>query len=371
MWKITPNSELVEIQTSDHKSQATVWLPIDSLAFFQPTMPAKTRKSWRQTIPFALEDLLISPIEKTHFAFEKNAVEQVPVIVISKSQLDGYLALTQEQQVKPRKITSELYALPYTDEQITIWHEGERCLMRDSYHSGDAGSVDWIASLVSVCAHSVHLDIYSDNAKALPEAWQQNAQPLPASLDEMMARGMPSDAINLLQGDYGTSDSSAAYIKPWRSVAGLMLIALAAHLSIMFFDTQRYNLYAENAHRQSEQLVKQLNIPGGDAVDVRAQVDRYIENLRSYSEQRQENSWAMLVRVDKLLSSCLLCRVEKLELNGASLKLDVSFSDMDDDFKRKIENLADFDVEAKQLTDTPEGRSLMQFKLTETKTQAS
>lgn len=367
MWKITPNSELVEIVTKDHKSKDILWLPIDEFAFFQPAMPAKSKKSWRQTIPFALEDSLIMPVEKTHFSFDQNASEQVPVIAVSKHRLDDYLMLAQDQSLKPRKMIPELYALPYNDERLTIWYEGERCLMRDSYHSGGAGSVEWVASLVSVHAHSSNLDIYSDNVQALPEAWQQNAQPLPAPLDEMMSRGVPPGAINLLQGEYGTSDVAATYIKPWRVAISLAFVAFATHLALMFFDTQRYNMYAENVHRQSEQLVKQLQIPGDGVVDVRAQVTRYVEYLRSYSEQRQENIWSILVRVDKLLSNCLLCRVEKLELNSSSLELDVSFTEESDDFKNKIENLAGFDVESKQLQNTAEGRSLMQFKLTETK----
>ena len=371
MWKITTNSEFEEIPTSTNKGRETVWLPMNELAFFRPTMPSKSKKSWRQTIPFALEDSLIAPIENTHFAFDQNATEQVPVIALAKRQLDDYLMLAQEHQVNPRKMIPELYALPYTDEHLTIWHEGERCLMRDSYHSGHAGSVDWIASLVSVCAHSSHLDIYSDNAKALPEAWQQNAQPLPASLDEMMARDAPTDAINLLQGEYGSSSAVTAYIKPWRVAIGLAFVAFAAHMLVMFFDTQRYDLYADNAHRQSAQLAKQLRIPGGDIVDMRAQVSRYIEHLKSYSEQRQENAWSILVRVDKLLSNCSLCRVEKLELDSDSLKLDISFTAADNDFKDKIESIAGFSVESKQLPDTAEGRSLMQFKLTETKSQSS
>ena len=358
MWKITPNSELVEIAAKDGKSKGTLWLPIDEFAFFQPTMPAKSKKTWRQTIPFALEDSLITPVEKTHFAFDQSATEQVSVIAVSKQQLDDYLALTQEQQLKPRKIVPELYALPYNDEQVTVWHEGERCLMRDGYHSGGAGSVEWIASLVSVHAHSNHLNIYSDNTKALPDAWQKDAHPLPASLDEMMAQGAPADAINLLQGEYATSNAATTYIKPWRVAIGLAFVALTAHLSVMFFDTQRYDLYTENAQRQSEQLARQLKIPGENVSDVRSQVTRYIAYLRSYSEQQQENAWAMLVRVDKLLSNCLLCRVEKLELNNDSLKLDVSFTEESKDFKRKIENLAGFDVESKKLRNTPKDAAL-------------
>ncbi len=365
MWKITPDSELVEIAGKSGKSKDILWLPIDEFAFFQPTMPAKSKKSWRQTIPFALEDSLITSVEKTHFAFDQNADEQVSVIAVSKQQLDDYLALAREQQVQPRKMIPELYALPYTDEQLTVWHEGERCLMRDSFHSGGAGSIDWIASLVSVHVHASHLNIYSDNAQALPDAWQQDAHALPAPLDEMMGGGAPPDAINLLQGEYATSNAATTYIKPWRTAIGLAFIAFGAHLTIMFFDTQRYDLYTENARLQSEQLVEQLKIPGGEVSDVRAQVARYIEYLRSYSEQRQENAWSMLVRVDKLLSNCLLCRVEKLELNSDSLKLDVSFTEESNDFKNKIESLVDFDVESKKLPDTDEGRSLMQFKLSE------
>ncbi len=367
MWKITSDSELVEITGKSGKSKDTLWLPIDEFVFFQPEMPAKSKKSWRQTIPFALEDSLITSVEKTHFAFDQNADEKVSVIAVAKQQLDDYLALTQEQQMQPRKMIPELYALPYTDEQLTVWHEGERCLMRDSYHSGGAGSIDWIASLVSVHVHANHLNIYSDNPQALPDGWQQDAQALPAPLDEMLVQGAPPDAINLLQGEYATSNASATYVKPWRVAVGLAFVALTANLSVMFFDTQRYALYAENAQRQSEQLVKQMKIPGDDVSDVRSQVTRYIEYLRSYSEQQQENAWSMLVRVDKLLSNCLLCRVEKLELSSDTLKLDVSFTEESADFKNKIESLAGFDVESKQLPNTAEGRSLMQFKLNEAK----
>jgi len=363
MWKITPNSELVELATTAAKHKSVVWLPLDELAFFEPTMPLKRRKTWRQTIPFALEDALIHPIEKTHFAYPANTTEQVPVIAVLKSLMDDWLALLQKQSAAARTLIPELYALPYSEGRVTIWHEGERCLMRNSRHSGQAGSTDWIASLISVHAHAKQLDIYSDHIQALPEAWQQDAKALPASLDEMMAGSVPSDIINLLQGEYGSESGVATYLKPWRAAIGLTLLAFATHLSVMFFDIQRYNLYAEGVQQQATQLTEQLQIPGNDVSDLRAQVTRYIQRLQSYGEQRQENAWQILAQVDDLLSNCRLCRVEKLELRDNTLVLDVSFTEKNDRFKQQIENLSGFTVKSKSLPNTADGRSLMQFEL--------
>ena len=373
MWKITPDAELVEIAESENSSKSanTIWVAVDMLAFFEPKMPTKRKKSWYQTVPFALEDELIAPIDQLHFALGKTTTQEVPTVVVSRIQLDDWLQQAREREIKPRVLVPELYALPYTSGQLTLWCEDGRCLLRDGWHSGYAGSVAWIADLIALQAHSSPLEIYSDDSEALPEAWRKEARPLPQPLEQRMANGVPQEAINLLQGTYQALGAVATYLPAWRWAIVLALIACAAHLSLLFFDTNRYNYYSELAREQSIQLIEQLQIPNDASLDLRVQVARYIQRFTAYDKRRRDNAWTKLMQVERLISNCKLCRVEKLELDADALKLEMSSAENIRDLHLALKRLPNFTVKYVKLPEDAEGRTRARFVLKEQATRPS
>lgn len=371
MWKITPNAELIEIPATNNsaKPDDIVWVPIDTLAFFQPEMPTRRKKLWHQTVPFALEDELIDSIDQLHFALGKTTTQQVPTIVVSRAQLDDWLQLAEEQQIEPRMLVPELYALPYASGQLTIWHENGRCLLRDGNHSGYAGSVEWIAGLVSLQFHNSQLEIYSDNFEALPEAWQKDARPLSELLEQRMGNGVSGEAINLLQGVYQVGSMVTTYLPIWRWAIALALIAFTAHISLLIFDTNRYDHYSQLVRGQSLQLIEQLQIPSDTSLDLRMQVAHYIQQFVAYDERRRDNAWAILVQVERLISNCKLCRVETLELDADMLSLEMSSTENIQDLHDKLERLPNFTVKYEKLPADSDGRSRARFVLTEQTTK--
>lgn len=323
MWKITLDSTIVKLTPSEEHSPSAsiVWVPSEQLSFTDCQMPP-TRKMLRQMVSFALEDQVLEPIEKLHFALGSPGADTISTIVISRQRMDEWAELLATEGIGERLLLPDIYALPFEEGRVSIWHEGNRCLLRNGAHSGFAGSLEWISVIAGMESYTNRLDIYSDHIEALPEEWRTLARPLLAPLDEMMLRCNGQDVINLLQSDYGTSNPIAAWVRPWRAAAAVMLVALAAHMGNMTVAGHLLNTQADELRSATTGLFKTID-ESGNIVDLRTQVSRQVQNLREQQNKSENNAWNIMVKLDRALAGCGSCRVESLELdvNMAKIKL--------------------------------------------------
>ena len=325
MWRITPDSSVVELTGADGGAGAAVsgivWVASDTLSFADCQMPAG-RKMLRQMVPFTLEDRVVDPIEKLHFATGDLHDGAVPVAVVSRKRMDAWLQLIEDEAVDARMILPDIYALPFTQGRVTLWHEGDRCLLRNGPHSGFAGNLDWVSVIAGLESYTSRLDVFSDNVDALPQEWRTSARPLLAPLEQMMARFEGGEVIDLLQGDYAPASPVAGWLRPWRAAAAFALVALLAHTGGLVIEARMLDAQADEMRRSTASLLATIE-DSDDVGNLRRLVSRRLQRLREHRNKSEGSLWSLLPALDRVISRCANCRVESLELSSQLVQIDI------------------------------------------------
>lgn len=365
MWKITPDSKLVELPAPDgaRAARGVVWIPTETLVFERPKLPPGRKKLWRQTVPYALEDAFIESIEMLHFALGEMHDDGVPVAAVARKRMDEWLALLADAGVDARVILPDVCALPLEPERRTIWYENGRCLYRADEHSGMAGSLEWIASLASLHGRADRFDVYcnSTDTEALPGAWRERARPLPGPLDEVMTHADTGAAINLLQGDYAPGSTAATWVRPWRWAAALALVLFGAHLGALTIETRWLDARAGEFVQNTGRLFESLAIDS-ELIDLRAQVERRLKQLEEHRAKSDSNVWDLVARMEQPLSNCKSCRVDLLDFKQQEILLEVSIAGDPQQLKRLFEKLPGAQATHNDLPDK-EDRKRVRFQV--------
>jgi len=209
----------------------------------EATVPASNLSRALKAVPYTLEEQLAQDIEDSHFAFgQRLASGSIPVAVISRDAMDWLKARCAEVRMLPAEIIPEPMALPLHDDRWSIMTNDGHAAVRISKAKGFSCDVDMLPLLLGNAAPE------DENADELVEM---------RSEVELFARGIAQSGfgkknsrINLLQGDFGRTESMGKAWKPWRLPA-----ALAAILVAMWGGTSFMNF--QDLGRQVDELREQ------------------------------------------------------------------------------------------------------------------
>lgn len=357
MWKITPDSELLELTPSEPQEPSPaqagiVWVASEHLSFTRCKIPPKQRTMTDKMVAFSLEDQVLEPIEKLHFALGPAQDNNLPIAIASQDNMRQWTDMCQKKGLSPQTLRADIYAVPYEEGRMTIWHEGDRCLLRNGQHSGFAGTLDWILGVAGLSdkasnSHNTQLDIYSNGVDQLPEAWRPSARPLLAPLDEMMLRSEEASTINLFQGSHALENPMAEWLIPWKAAALFAALAVGLHIATMLFEVQALDARASVIQQDTLKLFKTIDHEGREG-NIRQQVTQYFQRLQERRAKSRQSAWSIFTIIDPAISRCKVCRIETLKLDGKTLKL-------------KIRAEGDFEPLKDELSDIPSLRS--DFKL--------
>lgn len=367
MWLIDTENRLTQLQAS--KPAPQVWVPSDEMVFYKLSLPLNRRYAWAQLAPFALEEKIIGELDDFHFAVGALQGDgQVPVMAVKKEKMDAWMGLLKEHSLSPEKIWPDVLAVPYDGQAAVLWHEKERCFLRLDDQTGLAGSLEWLSALMGVYSNSLtRIKVYSDAVQSLPEFLRDRAEPLPRPIAECMAQPAHGSAaaMNLLQGSYRLSSPLKIWLYPWFSAAAAALVGLSFYLVNVFMQTQMID-HQNVQMRQSLVRFFQNNFPNGDMRDMRSSVGNLIERLEANVDAMSTNPWLALSRVDRILSQCKECRVEKINLDQETVSLEVSSSKTLDSLFSSLKEIENLETEARNLDDLSEEgktRKRMVFEL--------
>jgi general secretion pathway protein L len=223
---------------------------VPSLEMLSTTVhiPARSSSKINAALPFALEENLAEDVENFHFAVgERQENGRLPVLVVSRDTLDGWLARLSDAGIEPAVLTPDSHGLariPGTlsilvDDDTVMFNDGADSIFtmqnlkpsdvlvfagqlgetenqdEDEEQSGhllvfctpeqeDNLSHDWIALRHEL--HSVDINVLRDGV--LPK------------LAVTVATG---HGVNLLQGRYGKKTEYASLLRPWKAAAAMLL----------------------------------------------------------------------------------------------------------------------------------------------------
>jgi len=269
--------------------------------------PAKSAAKLAQVIPYALEERVAAEIEDLHFAIgDRNAdTGRVPVVVVARERLDGWLAELRAAGLQPQAIYSETSLVPAMPGQVIGLLDGEFLVLRtadgppqvmpavairDALEMVLAAQVSQVAGLEPP---PLGLLLY-----AAQEDWQQlehevdglrdrftgvKVQILPSSagvLSVIAPAAAAGDALSLLQGSYAVSSPLQQNWKSWRIAAALAVSLLVVHLGARYFELTRLRK-SEAALDASIQDAFRAAMPGQqNALNARRRVEARLAEVR-------------------------------------------------------------------------------------------
>ena len=365
MWRIESSG----ITRLDDGEQNVVWVPTTDITFHRAQFPTASRKVWRQTVAFALEEVVIGHVEEFHFALGENAEEgnKVPVAVVLHEQMDNWLDALAKDNIKANTLWPDLLAVPCADGECVLWHEGEHCWLRTGEFKGVSGSVEWICSLAQKLELDGELKVFSDAPDALPDDLQGKAEALPAPLAELMAQAAadPGGKLNLLQNEYAPESAAKVWLGVWKRTALVAGLFLAFYLGHLVVESERLREQTATLKKETGVLLERAGFPGQTvSSDMRLQVQRYLEKVRSAEKRQSSGIWSLMLGVEPLLSGCKACIVESIDYDNEQMSLVVSSAP---DLRRFEEGLQGLTTARYERSDLPgdENRQRAKFRIRE------
>jgi general secretion pathway protein L len=310
----------------------------------EPEVPFKAGAKLPQLVPYALEEHLAEDIEDLHFALGKRSAEstRVPVAVVARSLLDGWLAELRGAGIEPDAVYGDSELLPVNPGQAVALLEADTVSVRPPGGTPVTLPADALGEGLEIARAGAEssatggrgLILYTGAAE-----WQQHAAQVEAARPHfdgikvqllaggplaLFAQQLPATtAINLLQGPYAPVSSRGAGFKAWRvaaillaSLIGLHVVGKAAELQLLKRHERQLDASIRDTFRSSMHTE-------ASASDARRLMEKRVGGLRGAGEGLLPALQALAQARDTAPGTS----VQSLNFHGGSLEMKLSAPD--------------------------------------------
>lgn len=210
--------------------EIVVLVPSEDVLLAEVKLAARTRAQLAQAVPYAVEDLLLDPVEDLHFAATRGAGDAVGVAVVARRTLRGWLDRLAADGIQPDVLLPESLALPVSPGRVHAVVEDARATLRLAPWSGFAcglGELDGRLARLDAPSLDVH-DFRAAPRLALAGSIASYQDRLRDPL-AWFARHLPAAPPNLLDGSFAPR-RRARGSRAWKIAA-----ALAATVVVLAF----------------------------------------------------------------------------------------------------------------------------------------
>ena len=261
--------------------QVVVLIPSRDVLLSQTSINAQNQKQLKQALPYALEDGLIQDLETQHIAWQVQAQSsQVNVAVIAQVRLREWRAACLARQIRPYAILPDVFALPWTQESVTLWQQGDAIWLRTGELSGYAATPSSLAlmlySLIDGRTEPLPLRLYMEQEHTLADDARFVIEPETQAETLSLSSIQPCLGLNLLKG---LQDENRAQLKQhwqrWKLVASLAVFTALLGLAFIGLDVYRLKQDLAQLDTQNLQLYQELfpDSPAPDARELKSRVD--------------------------------------------------------------------------------------------------
>lgn len=313
-----------------------VLVPATEVTLASVVLPPVRHAQQRQAALFALEDQLIDDIGELHAALgERGADGTLPLAVVSRGRLDGWMEQLNQHALRPEWLVSELLMAPRVDgEWSVVWEERE-IRVRTGALSGMAFETElWPLLWPRLLAEAGE---QRPQRLRVFDARREAAAPLP--LDDALPGGEvvieanrssmrwvdvaegATPRLNLLQGDYSLREQWGRKLRPWRPAAALFLLWLVIQGGMAGFDLRSLGRQEAALDEQMEALYRKSFPDARKVVEPRTQMEQKLAALKN------GDSGFMKLAVDAA-PALRNTTLKGMRYQEGTLDLDVSLSDM-------------------------------------------
>lgn len=201
--------------------EIVVLVPAEDVLLTEVKLAARNRAQLLQAVPYAVEDLLLDPVEDLQFAAQRAGGDAVGVAVVAQRTLRGWLERLASHGIEPDRLLPDSLALPVAPGRAQLMLEDGRATLRLASWSAFACSLPELAERVSRLAGEPPLEVHDFRAApplALPGIaayHERRRDPL-----AWLAQGLATAPPNLLEGRFAPR-RRARGSRAWKLAAGL------------------------------------------------------------------------------------------------------------------------------------------------------
>ncbi|MEM7377372.1 MAG: type II secretion system protein GspL [Pseudomonadota bacterium] len=258
-------------------------------------------------VPFALEEELADDVEDLHFALGPAESDgTVPVAVVNRDALRRVVDAVHAAGMHPREIVPDVQCLPLGEsDEWEVWFDDTDALIRQGRHAGlwcqRALLETLLPRLIAEAGESAPAQItwFCDDALHLPE--------LPLLADRIsstaaigaFARGLSSQRINLLQGEFSPRQQLGNALRPWR--VPVTLAAVLALCAVVAGVLELRQLTAIDANQRA-QMVELYKRAFPNARSVQEPVGQLRSRLKALKQGGEAGALDLLAVLGEALS---------------------------------------------------------------------
>ncbi len=238
------SGELADAAQQIRDRSVIVLVPAADALTFSVDLPAKGARLLA-ALPFALEDLVADDVEDLHFApGKRRASGALPVVVVDKRTLAGWLERLHAAGIQPDKVVPENHGLARTPNTLSLLVADDQVIFNDG--ADMTFVIPGISPSEAIAAAGVldndeensarHLLVYCD--AELNDRYEKDWALLRHELSSVDVNLLPDgvlprlavtvasgEGINVLQGQFGPKTEVAEIFRPWK-YAAIFLLAL-------------------------------------------------------------------------------------------------------------------------------------------------
>jgi general secretion pathway protein L len=334
-----------------------VWTPAAETLLLRASLPTRSAAKIVQALPYALEEQLIEPPERLHFAYEHQEDGSLAVAVTSRERMDRWLAALAAAGLEPTRLAPVILSPPLADRAWTLAFAGDEIVLRCAPHAGFGGPIEprppaWLhAALAQARSESGAPEriLVVDAPADLDFAAWREALGLPLEAIERRDGAAPAASLNLLQQRYAPRGRMSALWRAYVPAAALLAAWLAATLVFDAIEWTRLSWAARAADGEMRALLL-TSFPETRAIlDPAEQMRRGLEDLNARSGLAAPGDMlSLLARTAPALERESRVRVQSIEYAERALVLRLAAAEADAESLARALRAQSLDVEVER-----------------------
>ncbi|PPD33715.1 MAG: type II secretion system protein GspL [Methylomonas sp.] len=325
--------------------QLILLLPASAVLLLEITLPIKNIAQLKKALPFALEDMLADDVENYHLVWLKQPQDKVVVAAIPHEKLAAYLALFKDADLELDAVCAEPLCLSYQDGACSVLIEAEQAVFRTGQWQGGGIDTNFLPVLLGKLRDEgrdcQQLRLWSRQSVAelseiLP--FEYIEQPLITPL-QLFAEGINAALeLNLLSGRYARQSKAKGRWQQWLPAVVIVVIAMSIQTGMLMKQTWQQQAQLEALEAQTLDLFKQTFPDIKRVVNVKAQADQQLIELKKHSNQSASAFMHILYQSGEHLKDNSALQLKKLNFANGSLLMQLNAPDIGqlEQFKQQI-----------------------------------
>ena len=333
-----------------------VWTPAAETLFLRARLPTRSAAKIIQALPFALEEQLIDPPERLHFAFAHEADGALAVAVTRRERMESWLGALAAAGLAPTHLAPVTLSVPLADRAWTLAFVDGEIVLRSGARAGLGGPAErrppaWLHAALAEArteASAPERILLVDAPADLDSAAWREALGLP--LESMPGDAtVPAAPLDLLQQHYAPRARLAALKRAYIPAAALLAAWLFATLALDAIEWARLSRAASAAEEEMRALLLKSFPETRAVLDPAEQMRRGLEDLGAGSGIAAPGDMLfLLARAGPVIERESRVRVQGIEYAGRSLVVRLAASEADAESVARALRARSLDVEVQR-----------------------